>query len=414
MTLDPDRVGVRLFAEVCRRIVCFVGLAMAFVVAGCASRQQTLANDAYVWQRQWTPSLARSISDSGNEVSAWRVLAAEMDGRGQWRTFSPAWPVLAASGKPVIAVVRVEGALQQWDEATLVEHARELLSRWRLQGIRFAGIEIDHDCATSRLPAYTHFLASLRPLLTSGERLSITALPTWLESPELDALLAQADEAVLQVHAVQSPRAGLFQPERARAWLSEFARRTGKPWRVALPAYGTRVSWDEQGNVIAIESERPTLVDSTESRELFAEPASMQRFVSALEADVPQGLAGIVWFRLPTEGDERAWSMASWHAVLARTPLTSSVTVRTVTSDDPSRLDVQVVNAGTSDVALPALVSIGTACEAADGINGYALQRTPQGLYLQRTRVGLLRAGRQLAVGWLRCSRSPVTVRIGT
>jgi hypothetical protein len=63
-------------------------------------------------------------------------------------------------------------------------------------------------------------------------------------------------------------------------------------------------------------------------------------------------------------------------------------------------------------MALPALVRIDSACEAADGINGYALQRTPQGLYLQRTRVGLLRAGRQLAIGWLRCSRSPGTVRI--
>lgn len=405
---------MRLLAEVCRRIVCLVGLTLAFVVVGCTSRQQSLANDAYVWQRQWTPALALAMSSSGNEVRAWRVLAAEMDGRDEWRTFSPAWPVLAASGKPVIAVIRLEGALQQWDETALVERVRELLSRWRQQGIRFAGIEIDHDCATSRLPAYTHFLASLRPLLVSDERLSITALPTWLKSPELEALLEQADESVLQVHAVQSPRAGLFQPERARAWLSEFARHTGKPWRVALPAYGTRVSWDDQGRVIAIESERPTLVDSTESRELFAEPATMQRFVSALEADVPQGLAGIVWFRLPTEGDERAWSRASWHAVLARTPLTSSVAVRTVSSDDPSRLDVQIVNAGTSDVALPALVRIDGTCEAADGINGYALQRTPQGLYLQRTRVGPLRAGRQLAIGWLRCSRSPVTVRIDT
>ena len=101
-------------AEVFRRFVGLAGLAVAFVIAGCASRQPPLANDAYVWQRQWTPALARSISDSGQELRAWRVLAAEMDGRGQWRTFSPAWPVLAASGKPVIAVVRLEGALQQW------------------------------------------------------------------------------------------------------------------------------------------------------------------------------------------------------------------------------------------------------------------------------------------------------------
>jgi len=400
---------MRLLAQLYRRFVC---LAAAMFIAGCASRQQALSNDAYVWQRQWTPALARALSDSGSEVRAWRVLAAEMDVQGQWRAFSPAWPVLAASGKPVIAVLRVEGSLQRWDEAALIERLRELLAHWRQQGIPLAGIEIDHDCATSRLPAYTHFLAALRPLLRPGERLSITALPTWLESSDLDALLAQADEAVLQVHAVQSPRAGLFQPEQARAWLDKFARHTDRPWRVALPAYGTRVSWNEQGQVIAIESERASLVDSSESRELFAEPAAMQRFVSALEADAPRGLAGIVWFRLPTEGDQRAWSLASWHAVLARTPLTSTLRVRALPSAEPSRLDVQLLNQGTADAALPALVRIDTACEAADGINGYALQRTPQGLYLQRTRVGLIRAGRQLAIGWLRCSRSPADPRI--
>ncbi|MDR3444654.1 MULTISPECIES: DUF3142 domain-containing protein [unclassified Dyella] len=382
-------------------------LLVAAAVAACTGRSTPLANDAYVWQRQWTPALVRAVAEDGSSVRAWRVLAGEMDGQGRWRVFTPDWNALAASGKPVVAVVRIEGQLQQWDEAMLLADVQAILATWRQQKFVLAGVEIDHDCATSRLPAYTHFLQALRPSLLPNERLSLTALPTWLDSPHLDALLAQADEAVLQVHAVQSPRAGLFNPDTARGWLSAFARHTHKPWRVALPAYGTRVSWDDQGRVSVIESERPTLVGTEGASELFADPRVMQRFVSTLESDAPEGLAGIVWFRLPTGEDARAWSEASWRSVLGRTPLKASLTAIAGGTDDPHRYDVRLVNEGDADLPLPSLVRVEGSCAAADGINGYGLQRSGQGLYLQRTRVGVLRAGRQLAVGWLRCDTPP-------
>lgn len=383
-------------------------LLLACGLASCAHPSAPLANDAYVWQRQWTPALVRSLADNGSSVRAWRVLAGEMDGQGHWRTFTPDWRALKASGRPVMAVLRIEGQLRQWDEATLLADATSVLAPWRAQQLAFAGIEIDHDCATSRLPDYAHFLRALRPSLLASEQLSVTALPTWLDSSDIDAVLAQADEAVLQVHAVQSPRAGLFNPERARLWMTAFARHTRKPWRVALPAYGTRVSWDEQGRVSTIESERPTLVGGGGASELFADPRAMQAFVSGLDANAPEGLSGIVWFRLPTGEDERAWSIASWRAVLARERLQTSLKVTAERTDDPQRYDVQVLNAGNADVPLPPLLRIDGRCEAADGINGYILQRGSSGLYLQRARVGVLRAGRQSTVGWVRCDVAPV------
>lgn len=385
----------------------FAWLLIAAAMMACASKATPLSNDAYVWQRQWTPSLVRALADDGQSVRAWRVLAGEMDVHGQWRVFTPDGRALAASGKPVIAVLRIEGQLQRWDEAALLADVRGVLATWRQQNLRFAGVEIDHDCATSRLPAYAHFLQALRPSLLPDERLSVTALPTWLGSPDLDHLLAQADEAVLQVHAVQSPRAGLFNPGQARLWLAAFAGHTHKPWRVALPAYGTRVNWDEQGRVASIESERPTLVGLEGSSELFADPRTMQHVVASLEQDTPRGLVGIVWFRLPTGGDARAWSEASWRAVLGRTPLQASLAAVASGTDDPHRYDVRLVNEGDADLPLPPLIRIDGACMAADGIHGYGLQRGERGLYLQRARVGVLRAGRQQAVGWLRCATAP-------
>jgi hypothetical protein len=382
-------------------------------LAGCHTRHPALPNEAYVWQRQWTPTLAQAVRKNADVVHGWRVLAAEMDGQGQWRIFAPDWSVLAATREPVVAVVRIEGQLAQWDEAALLAHAQDVMADWRTRGLVFGGVEIDHDGATARLPAYAHFLAALRPLLRPGERLSITALPTWLASVELDKVLAQVDEAVLQVHAVQSPRAGLFNAEQARVWLDDFARRMHKPWRVALPAYGTRVSWDTQGRVAAIESERPTLVNGDDASELFAEPSAMQAFVTSLDAGPPRGLVGIVWFRLPTDDDVRAWSAATWRAVLARTPLKISLLAQVGGRRDAALHDLLLFNAGNADVPLPSLVRLDTACNLADGINGFALQRTPRGLFLSRTQVGLLRAGQQLRIGWLRC-QGPVAMHIET
>ncbi|MBD8879223.1 DUF3142 domain-containing protein [Rhodanobacter sp. 7MK24] len=388
-------------------------LLLAACVAACSGKPTPLANDAYVWQRQWTPALVRALSDDGRSVREWRVLAGEMDAQGQWRLFAPDWRALAASGKPVVAVVRIEGQLQHWDEATLLADVRAVLALWRQQKIAFAGVEIDHDCATSRLAAYAHFLQSLHPSLLPREKLSITALPTWMGSPGLDKLLAQADETVLQVHAVQSPRAGLFDPAVARAWLDAFARHTRKPWRVALPAYGTRVSWDQDGRVVAIESERPMLLGDQRSNELFADPQTMQRFVASLEQDAPDHLAGIVWFRLPTGDDVRAWSEASWQAVLARAPLRASLAVVAVATDDPRRYDVLLRNEGDADLPLPPSIRVDGGCMAADGINGYGLQHDGRGQSLLRTRMGVLHAGRQLTVGWLRCEVAP-GLRIGS
>ncbi|RAS35504.1 DUF3142 domain-containing protein [Paraburkholderia bryophila] len=388
----------------------FVALSLVVLIAACSRPATRLPNDAYIWQRKWTLSVNAAIQRSGGLVQSWHVLAAEKDDKNDWTVVSPDWPTLAATGAPITAVVRIDGQLDDLDSLPAARIA-QLADNWKQHGVPLAAIEIDHDCATSKLAAYTRFLAALRGQLDPAVKLTVTALPTWLDSPALEALLAQADAAILQVHAVTNPAQGLFDPAQARTWLHAFARRTQRPWRVALPTYGSRVTWGMDGRVAGIESERPMLLANGFaqglSHELVAQPGQIAAFVAQIQRDELRGLTGVVWFRLPTDADERAWSLTTWRAVLSRAPLTAAMSIDVrPNAQQPGLFDVSLVSSGNADSTLPAVVRTDAACQAADGINGYALDYDARGMLLRRVQPGLLRAGMRRDIGWLRCGET--------
>lgn len=62
------------------------------------------------------------------------------------------------------------------------------MNEWKEAGIKLAGIEIDFDAPTAKLVEYQQLLRTLRQNLPAELKLSITALPDWLNSPHLSAL----------------------------------------------------------------------------------------------------------------------------------------------------------------------------------------------------------------------------------
>lgn len=412
----PAISGFRI-ANAPRRRPLLAVLCGLLILTGCepAGTTQTgdaLPNDAYVWQRRWTPAVISALADGAESVRSWRVLAAEMRADGVWFDATPDLAALAATQRPVVAVLRLDGRVGALRPDDIITRATATLAAWRDAGVTPAALEIDYDCATSQLPAYTALLTDLKRRLAPGVALSITALPTWLNSPALAALLAVPDETVLQVHAVQDPALGLFNAKRARTWLDAYARQTSRPWRVALPTYGSRVAWDDNGRIATVESERPALMPGGRSAELLVAPADMAAFVATLDRDRPAGLAGIVWFRLPTSADTRAWSLPTWRAVLARQPLNADVAVAAQTAGSGGARNVLLANRGNSDAPLPFAIRIDAACRTADGINGYTLEYDRQGLYLRRAQDGLLRAGAERAIGWIRCESATPSLHV--
>ncbi len=378
----------------------WIPLLLGMCLAACHSATTPLDHDAYVWQRQWNTSVVFALNQSADLVRDWRVLAAQTDARGQLRLMAVDRAALAATHRPVILVIRIEGQLAQWDEDALVAQILALRDAWK--GSALVGIEIDHDGGTARLPAYAHFLARLKPALGKLP-LSITALPAWLSSGDLDQVIAQVDEVVLQVHAVQSPRAGLFDKALARVWVDRFAARSTKPFRVALPTYGTRVAWDSDGRLLAVQSEAPVLAGGMEASELVAQPGEVAKLLTSLRNDPPRGLSGIVWFRLPTPQDERAWSLPTWRAVVTGAALTNQVTAFFQGGATPGAADVILRNDGDIDASLPRSIQLPAGCTVADGVNGYVLGFRSGQRYLQRAQDGWLHGHRQRAVGWVRC-----------
>jgi hypothetical protein len=371
-----------------------------------------LPQDIYVWQRVWSEPVRKALVEANDVASGWRVLVAESDAPRNLKRFAVDWAALARTHKPVIAVIRIDGQIAVSLEGDLYRQIVLLLSDLRTNHAALAGLEIDFDCGTAHLRDYGGFLLALRTLPDMPRRLSITALPAWLGSPELSFVLSSVDEAVLQVHAVRAPQEGLFDPAVARGWIDRFDTEYDKPFRVALPDYGTRIVEGDNGAILAVESEMPKLAGGAAARELVAAPADVAALLSSLKQRPPEHLKGLVWFRLPTEEDSRIWSLATLKAVLRGAPLTGRVEALSRPGRVEGLRDIVLANFGDSDVPLPRKILLPPACALADGINGYTLGAPGRPIVLERLQSALLRAHHAELVGWMRCAAGDLSIHV--
>lgn len=353
----------------------------------------------YVWQRVWTPAVTTAMERVDSYAFGWRILVAEADVRGAWKEFSSGATPTGTPSKPLTAVIRIEGQHGLQDSERL---AAQFLTWVHAQRTgRWSTLEIDYDCPTRQLAGYTSLMKSLRRALPTSMRLSLTALPTWIPSPDLPALLSVADESVLQVHSVLDPHRGLFVGAVALNWATSYARVTNRPFSVALPDYGSRVAWDEAGHLLSVLSEEPAPQSGPVQKELEADPRDVAAFLERLRTQHPRNLTGIVWFRLPVEGDERIWSLSCLESVIQGRPLISRRVV-SAERDDFGAYRVIVSNIGTVDMPLPRAVRMNS-CVQADGLTGYVVRHGSDDLSFVTGRSSMLRAGHRVAIGWTRC-----------
>ncbi len=386
------------------------------LLSSCKRPHKTsqLPHEAYIWQRHWTAPLHEALTRSTPLISRWHVLSAELERTGHWSDAHPDLSALQHTHRPIIAVFRLNGRLAHWDHRAVIDHITALLTQWKQHDLSPSGIEIDYDAAADRLSDYAAFLHQLHQTLPPSHTLWITALPSWMASFHLDEALQQADHVVLQIHAVRNPHLGLFDAKISQRWLTQFATRRHGPWSVALPAYGSRVSWDERGRITSVRSEATTLTETNIHTELLANPTVIASFIHDEESTTLDGLQSWVWFRLPSAEDQRAWSLPTWHAVLSHQPLRSAITIH-VTQTDPALYELSLNNDGTTDALLPPTLTVQTSCPyTMDGSNGYVLNLSPSVPRLERRTNGLLSPGHSRTIGWVRCQNDTPHMVIGT
>jgi hypothetical protein len=347
------------------------------VWVGCAP-DRGLLHDGYVWQRVWSDPVREGVAAAALELDGLRVNAASVGADGVV-VHDVDLRALAAARRPIRPVAR-------WDADVPVDGDQlgtllaSLAERWRAAGVEVAGVEVDHDQGTAGLADYARALRVARERLPADLRLSITALPTWSTSADLAGVTDAVDQVVLQVHAVDPPRLGLFDPARASAAVDAYAARTDDLW-VAVPAYGRALSSGAQ---------------------LRVDPADVVGFLDGLD---PREVRGVVWFRVPLPGEAEVWPLGAIaladDGVVAR----GRVEAR-VRPSGPGLYDLELANDGLAWVPLPARVEVQGPCTLADAVGGYEVDRS-DGLAFVRAHAGPLDPGDPVALGRARCASTP-------
>lgn len=313
-------------------LLLLLGALASLLISACHSKYPAppLEQDVYVWQRKWTPEVIHAIERASGAFRRLYVYAGDLTVDGDSVVFDAIdidWRALAASSCVIVPVFRANSRF-----AHALEHSnmnRALMacqtaydgfsSRARGNGVSVGTLQIDFDCPSEFLSAYKEWLDALRTALPSTT-LSITALPTWLASPDFAPLIQHVDYYVLQVHGLEKPASikdnvVLCDPAKAVKYVEQAAS-FSRPFYVALPTYAYQAFYTSEGEFAGLVAEGDPITPkpAAQTRNLSANPDELAPLVAAWRAHRPRNMRGISWFRLPVEGDERNWP---WHVLQA-------------------------------------------------------------------------------------------------
>lgn len=265
-----------------------------------------IIQEAYVWQRIWTPEVVDAVNHHSSRYANLTVLVAEFSWHGQWHAQWFRDPIQHASGKHWHAAIRIldSAAKHRWQP----EATQKFLNAIAPLVAKFDTIQIDYDCPRSKLADYRNLLTAFRSRFPHT-RLEITCLPDWLNSSDFPALIAPTHRYIMQVHGVSGhgPRQALCDPAVALHSAQQCSN-LGKPFLIALPTYRHAIQRNAHGQISDIVSEDQQFSDHAKYELCRADPAEMARLVDQWRHARPLHMSGIIWYRLPVPSDTMNWS----------------------------------------------------------------------------------------------------------
>jgi Protein of unknown function (DUF3142) len=382
---------------------------------------------AYVWQRAWTEPVRRACAERTPTLGGGVVvLAAELAWRGgvaEHVEVALDHAVLAAAPGPVGLALRIgpcsgERMRDPGTCALIVDLGRRAINAARAGGWEPAELQLDFDSATSRLGDYRAWVESIAAALRPTP-VTITVLPTWMSSDAFGPLVRASAGFVLQVHSVEKATLegddpGLCDAASAIAW-TERAAHFGVPFRVALPTYGYVAMFDAKGALTGLmaEGRPPPLADGARVREVSADPVAMAALVARWSRGRPAAMRGIVWYRLPVDGERLNWAWPTFACVMRGEVPAGRMTVSARDAGD-ALIEVVAENGGELDAELPRRIraewSDGSGLIGADALAGMEWSREAERAVRFERFAGLgearVRPGERRILGWIRLSQA--------
>jgi uncharacterized protein DUF3142 len=296
---------------------------------------------------------------------------------------------------------------------TIADSFEEDSTRATAENARVAGLQIDIDVPTRLLRRYERILKTLRFRLKPGVQLSITGLPTWMQSSELRSTLTAVDFWIPQLYGAEIPRRAdqslpISSPRDVERFVNR-AREINKPFFAGLAAYSYALLYSRSGVLITLRGDMdPTAIASDANLELtdlrsFGKASDEWRHVYRARADgVIDGLAmhagdvlvvdspsaeslrvsarlvrelagekllGICVFRLPAADDPATLTIAQVATALADHD--SSIDLKIKFSSSPARprgASLEIENAGTANAINGFKIDVTTEAGTIDSI----------------------------------------------
>ena len=315
-------------------------------------------HEVYVWQRAWSQSVRDSVSHHGTNFAEIVPLKAEIswkDNKPQLTRVSVDYATLAATSRPIGVALRIgpypgpfahssfdrtnglrndfKTPIQtnppdavrdtQGESVTdfICNTAASIVTEAQSKHIKLSELQIDFDCAESRLDGYRLWIEAIQNRVAPLP-VTITALPSWLDSRAFRRLAAIATNYVLQVHSVARPKNvqapfTLCDPRAAKRAV-ERSGRIGVPFRVALPTYGYMMAFDSSGQFLGLSAEgpRPNWPTNSQLREVSSNPIELSTLVREWTASRPEAMQGVIWYRLPVNTDRFNWRWPTLEAII--------------------------------------------------------------------------------------------------
>ncbi len=275
--------------------------------------------------------------------------------------------------------------------AELIRDYRSDTERAHRDGAELSGMQLDIDFPTRLLPHYERLLNAIQKDLEADVQLSITGLPTWLDSPALNDVLKNVDFWVPQFYGAEIPAHSSqiipISSPKDIAYFVNKARQIDKPFYAGLAAYSVALLYSASGSLITLRGDmdpgRIALDPNLELIDQRALDSTEHRYAFRAKADgITDGLnmhsGDVLVVELPTTESLRLAARIT--RKLAGKKLIGICVFRLPTRDDPATLTVEQVSDALNDRDPQSMIEVRLRRDAAAG--------NTQSLLLEYTNAG--------------------------